>query len=60
MDRADPDQDTLPPPQLDDEWCQCAHNLGGAGWPNQPFIGDQGHRFACDIGDFICIEMSSL
>jgi hypothetical protein len=39
-------------------------NLGGSGWPNQPFTCDQGcvhgGRFPCDVGDFICVEMANL
>ena len=31
-------------------------NLGGAGWPNQPLYGDQGRRYPCDAGDFVCVE----
>ena len=29
--------------------------LGGAGWPKQPFIGNQGRAFPCVDGDFICV-----
>ena len=31
-------------------------NLGGAGWPHEPFIGDQGGHFPCDVGVILCIE----
>jgi hypothetical protein len=48
---------TLP---LTKEHPNADHNTeGGAGWLHQPFIGDQGGDFKCDVGIILCVEMST-
>ena len=34
-------------------------SLGGAGWPNQPFIGNQGGNFPCSFGTILCVELEA-